>query len=164
MNDALQRAIDLRAAGRAEEAIPMLAGLLEQDPNSGEILCQLAWAHDNLGREREAVPYYEQALRCSLNDEHRAGALLGLGSTYRTLGRYAEAKETLGQGMREYPERKEFVVFYAMALHNLGEHAVAMRWLLTALAETSEDEGIRAYSRAISFYADKLDQVWEEES
>lgn len=57
MIDALQRAIDLRAAGRAEEAIPLLAGLLEQDPNSGEILCQLAWAHDNLGREREAVPY-----------------------------------------------------------------------------------------------------------
>ncbi|MGG4396683.1 tetratricopeptide repeat protein [Paenibacillus thiaminolyticus] len=161
MNDALQHAIDLRAAGRAEEAIPLLAELLGHEPDNGEILCQLAWAHDHLGREREAVPYYEQALRCPLNDEHRTGALLGLGSTYRTLGRYAEAKETLGQGMREYPDRKEFGVFYAMTLHNLGEHAEAMRLLLTALVNTSEDEGIRAYSRAIGFYADKLDQVWD---
>lgn len=52
MNDALQRAIDPRAAGRAEEAIPLLADLLGHEPDNGEILCQLAWAHDHLGRER----------------------------------------------------------------------------------------------------------------
>ncbi|WP_374015924.1 tetratricopeptide repeat protein [Paenibacillus thiaminolyticus] len=40
MNDALQRAIDLRAAGRAEEAISLLAELLEHEPDNGEIACR----------------------------------------------------------------------------------------------------------------------------
>ncbi|MNP86275.1 hypothetical protein D3C76_1864110 [compost metagenome] len=66
----------------------------------------------------------------------------------------------LQQGVREYPERKEFPAFLAMALHNLGAHHEAMEILLKLLAETSADQGIKDYSKAISFYSDKLDQIW----
>ena len=34
-------------------------------------------------------------------------ALVGLGSTYRTLGRHAEAEATLQQGRAEFPEARE---------------------------------------------------------
>ncbi|MGG6311715.1 tetratricopeptide repeat protein [Paenibacillus macerans] len=157
----IHKAIERRNAGQAEEARLILLELLDTEPDNPELLCQLAWTHDVLGREREAVPYYKKALVCGLSEEQRPGALLGLGSTYRTLGEYAKAKKILEQGLRQHPRRKEFGVFLAMALYNLGEHAEAMRLLLTELSSSSAEEGIREYARAIGFYADKLDQVWD---
>ncbi|WP_339271583.1 tetratricopeptide repeat protein [Paenibacillus sp. FSL R5-0470] len=139
----------------------MLLELYEQNSNDAELLYQLAWTHDVLGLEREAVPYYEKSLTLGLSTEQRVGALLGLGSTYRTLGEYENSKAILEQAIQEYPENKEFPVFLAMTLHNLGDHILAMGMLLKLLAETSADEGIRSYSKAISYYSDKLEQVWD---
>nr|WP_262495508.1 tetratricopeptide repeat protein [Paenibacillus sp. B2(2019)] len=139
----------------------MLLELYEQNSNDAELLYQLAWTHDVLGLEREAVPYYEKSLTLGLSSEQRVGALLGLGSTYRTLGEYENSKAVLEQAIQEYPENKEFPVFLAMTLHNLGDHSLAMGMLLKLLAETSADEGIRSYSKAISYYSDKLEQVWD---
>jgi tetratricopeptide (TPR) repeat protein len=156
----MQDAVALRSGGQAEEARIILLNLLAEDKENAELLYQLAWTHDVLGLEREAVPYYEQSLALGLPQDQRAGALLGLGSTYRTLGEYSRSREVLQQGAREYPERKEFPAFLAMALHNLGAHHEAMEILLKLLAETSADPGIKDYSKAIAFYSDKLDQIW----
>jgi tetratricopeptide (TPR) repeat protein len=154
-------AVALRNEGKAEEARVMLLELYEQNSNDAELLYQLAWTHDVLGLEREAVPFYVKSLTLGLSSEQRVGALLGLGSTYRTLGEYENSKLILEQAVHEYPENKEFPVFLAMTLHNLGDHSLAMGILLKLLAETSADEGIRSYSKAISFYSDKLEQVWD---
>lgn len=48
-----------------------------------------------------------------------------------------------------------------MVLYNLGEHAEAMQRLLVQLADTSSDKRINDYNRAIRYYADQLDRVWE---
>ncbi|MDF9842195.1 MULTISPECIES: tetratricopeptide repeat protein [unclassified Paenibacillus] len=166
MDTRMQDAIALREAGRAEEARVLLLDLLSANSkdagadNDAELLYQLAWTLDVLGLEREAVPYYEQSLAMGLPAEQRAGALLGLGSTYRTLGEYQRAKTVLQQGAEEYPERAEFQAFLAMALYNLGEHGEGTGMLLRLLADTSESPGIREYRKAISFYADKLDKIW----
>ncbi|WP_342566394.1 tetratricopeptide repeat protein [Paenibacillus sp. FSL R7-0345] len=163
----MQDAIALREAGRAEEALVLLLDLLAADSgrtgagSDAELLYQLAWTHDVLGLEREAVPYYEQSLALGLPPEQRAGALLGLGSTYRTLGEYTRARIILQQAAEEFPERAEFQAFLAMTLYNLGEHGEGMEILLRLLAETSGNTGIQDYRKAISFYADKLDQVWK---
>jgi hypothetical protein len=47
-----------------------------------------------------------------------------------------------------------------MAYYNVREHAKAMELLLKGLADTSSDEGILRYRRAIRFYSEKLDQTW----
>ena len=47
-----------------------------------------------------------------------------------------------------------------MAYYNIGEYAIALELLLNSLADTSSDEGILRYQRAIRFYSDKLDQTW----
>jgi len=47
-----------------------------------------------------------------------------------------------------------------MAYYNIGEHSKAMEFLLNSLADTSSDEGILHYQRAIRYYSDKLDQTW----
>lgn len=161
MNHSIEAAATLRSSGRAEEAKTMLLQLLPADGDNAELYYQLAWTHDVLGLEREAVPYYEKSLTLGLrDDEQKAGAMLGLGSTYRTLGQYAESRALLERGIVEFPQRAEFKAFLAMALHNLGEHAEAMELLLKLLAETSAAPGIREYHKAILFYADKLEQVW----
>nr|WP_313639035.1 tetratricopeptide repeat protein [Paenibacillus sp.] len=161
MENQLKAAVALRNEGKAEEARMILLELYEQNANDAELLYQLAWTHDVLGLEREAVPFYEKSLALGLPSEQRVGALLGLGSAYRTLGEYDYSKAILEQAVREYPENKEFPVFLAMTMHNLGDHSLAMGMLLKLLAETSSDEGIRSYSKAISYYSDKLEQVWE---
>ncbi|ANY75993.1 tetratricopeptide repeat protein [Paenibacillus ihbetae] len=159
--ETLQDAIKLREEGKPEEAKSVLMALHRHSPNDPDLNYQLAWVHDMLGLETAAVPYYEKAISSGLTGADRRGALLGLGSTYRTLGEYDKSREIFELAKKEYPEAREFNVFYAMTLYNLGGYQQAMELLLTELAETTQDEGIRSYRRAIAFYADKLDQVWE---
>jgi hypothetical protein len=46
-----------------------------------------------------------------------------------------------------------------MVLYNLGEYGKAMQKLLMEVAETTSDLSTQEYSRAIQYYADKLDQI-----
>ncbi|MEW4369098.1 tetratricopeptide repeat protein [Paenibacillus kandeliae] len=161
LEQSIQDAAELRSSGQVEQAKVELEQLLKQYPQQPDVLYQLAWTCDNLGLEREAVPYYEQALAHGLKGEDRPDAMLGLGSTYRTLGRYEDSQHLLQQAIAQYPERRELQVFYAMTLYNLGQSAEAIGVLLEQLAATSSDAGIAQYGKALRFYADKLDQVWE---
>ena len=77
----------------------------------GVALFEEACAHDREGREAEAVPCYEEALRLGLGDPERARALLGLGSTYRNLGRHDDAVRVLEAAVAEYPGRAELRLF-----------------------------------------------------
>lgn len=160
-DERLARAVELRQAGKGEEAREILLALVNERPEDAEVLYQTAWTHDTLGLEREAVPYYRRALDAGLAGEERRGALLGLGSTYRALGEYVLAEETLRKGVAEFPEDRAMQVFLAMALYNRGQHGEAIGLLLRNLAETSNDARIRRYERAILFYAPDLDSVWE---
>ncbi|GIO68949.1 hypothetical protein J21TS3_37700 [Paenibacillus cookii] len=99
----IRQAISLRESGDAEQARKLWLSLLEEEPGNAEIWYQTAWTHDVLGLEREAVPYYEEAIRLGLAEESLAGALLGLGSTFRSLGEYGRAAEVLERGMGAFP-------------------------------------------------------------
>ncbi|GCE09755.1 tetratricopeptide repeat protein [Dictyobacter aurantiacus] len=158
--DRLQTAIQLREVGRPQEARTLLLELLALYPDDAELNYQTAWAHDNLGLESEAVPFYLRAIELGLSKDSLQGALLGLGSTYRTLGEYKKAEQMLRRGMQEFPQDRAFPVFLAMALHNLQRHAEAMQLLLTNLAETTAEPSILCYKKALLFYAPQLDKTW----
>ncbi|NIK71718.1 MULTISPECIES: tetratricopeptide repeat protein [unclassified Paenibacillus] len=160
MNE-LEIAVQLRESGQLEESRLMLLALVERYPANPSVCYQCAWVHDTMGLEREAVPYYQKSIELGLSGEDRQGAYLGWGSTCRTLGMYAEAQSVFREAISEYPDNREFQVFYAMVLYNLREHGAAMEILLKQLAETSQDEGIQSYRKALLFYADKLDQRWD---
>lgn len=157
------KAIKLRNEGNKEEALERLLQLLNtiEAEQAAQLNYQIAWTYDSLGLEKEAVPYYLDAISMGIQGEDRSGALLGLGSTYRTLGQYEAAENVLRQGIDEFPENKEFRVFLAMVQYNLKEYAVAMRLLLEEIAENSSNSGVQSYRKAIAFYADKLDQRWD---
>ncbi len=158
--DLLDEADRLREGGRPEEARERLLALTAEYPDDADVACRTAWIHDALGLESEAVPYYERALaNPGLSAEDRRGSLLGLGSTYRVLGRYGQGVETLRRGVEEFPDDGAMRTFLAMALFNTGEHDEAMRLLLELTAATSQDPYVQQYRRAIEHYAKDLHET-----
>ena len=160
LQEALSSAIQLRESQKHEEARDLLLALHAEFPNDPQVNYQCAWLHDLLGLEREALPYYEKAVQMGLSGDDLKGALLGMGSTYRCIGKYQKAKETFERALELFPNNHEFKVFLAMTHYNFAKHAKAMELLLNSLADTSNDEGIIRYQRAIRYYSDKLDETW----
>lgn len=160
LDERLTTAISLRQSGDAAAAKALLLELQLENPDDARVNLQCAWVHDRLGLEREAVPFYETAIDLGLDAADLEDALLGLGSTYRTLGRYPEALATLDRAVNEFPDNRGLQVFRAMALHNNGRGKEACELLLTLLAATTSDDDIAGYRQAIDIYAEDLDRVW----
>jgi tetratricopeptide (TPR) repeat protein len=160
LQEKLASAIKLRETEKHEEARQLLLELHNEFPNDPQVNYQSAWIHDLLGLEREAIPFYEKAIQTGLRGDDLKSALLGMGSTYRCIGQYQKSVATFQQALRLFPNAHEFNVFLAMAYYNMGEHAKAMELLLNSLVNTSTDEGVLRYQRAIRFYSDKLNQTW----
>lgn len=156
----LEMALYLREKKEFEKSNGLLMDLAKQNPGDAVIQYQCAWSLDILGLEVKAVPYYEAALELGLPEEDAKGAYLGLGSTYRTIGEYEKSRRTLESGLAKFPGDKALLVFRAMAFYNLGQHDLAMESLLKIIAETSRDQEIQSYAKAIEFYSDKLDKVF----
>ena len=150
----------LRQEGQHEEARLLATELAASSPRNAELQYEAASVHDYLGLEAEAIPFYKLAIAGDLPPESLRGAFLGLGSTYRTLGRYSEAKATLVEGLARFPDANEMKVFLAMVLHNLGEAKQAIEALLLVLAETTNDVNLQVYRRAIEFYAQDIERTW----
>jgi tetratricopeptide (TPR) repeat protein len=154
MNESMTKAKELKAQGEYELARQLLLDLQKEHPWNAEVAYQCAAVHDNLGLEKEAAPFYERAIVLGLSNNDLAGAILGLGSTYRCLKEFEKSASTLEDGVRRYPEDWGMKIFLAMTYHESGRHDAAMEILLNALAETSGDESIQAYKRAIIEYAE----------
>lgn len=118
-------------------------------------LFEEACAHDREGREAEAAPCYEEALAIGLGERERRRALLGLGSTYRNLGRHDDAIRVLEGAVTEYPDRAELRVFLALALRSGGREAEAFVLLGRLVVDEADLHG---YDRAASYYLDHLDE------
>ena len=164
----LAEAIQLREEGRAkqdqsilETARELLLVLGSAYTEDAEVTYQTAVVHDNLGLSREAIPFYLKALNQGLAGSDLERALMGLGSTYRLLGEYKQAEETLRRGMKEFPHNRAIQVFLAMTLYNLQFYKEAMELILTNLMETTSDEKLQYFKRGISYYASHLDETWE---
>ncbi|QVY62547.1 tetratricopeptide repeat protein [Cytobacillus gottheilii] len=156
-----EKAIQLRKRGNLEESNELLIQLVSQFPNNASINYHCAWSYDLLGEEPRAVSFYENAIRLGLASEELEGAIVKLGSTYRTLGEYQKSEKAFEKGIGLFPNNKAIQVFYAITLYNLSQHDQAMVLLLKVLIHTTNDEEILGYKKAIEFYADKLDEVWE---
>jgi tetratricopeptide (TPR) repeat protein len=162
----LAEAIRLRQTGRAqqdeailEQARTLLLELATAYPDDAEISYQTAWVHDNLGLEREAIPFYRRALDQGIAGPDLEGCLLGLGSTYRGLGEYQLAEETLRRGVSEFPRNRALQIFLAITLYNRQQHTEAMELVLTNLLETTADEKLQYFKRPLLYYTQHLDEI-----
>lgn len=157
----LDKAIDLRNSGNHIKSNELLMKLVQKFPDNASINYQCAWSFDLLGEESKAVPFYEKAIQLGLSLKELEGALLGLGSTYRTLGEYEKSKGIISKGIELFPTNRAIQTFYSMTLYNLKEHSKAMELLLKCLIDTTTDEEISKYKKAINFYSNKLDEIWK---
>ena len=57
------------------------------------------------------MPYYLRAIAGGLPGDLLRSAYVGLGSTYRVLGRFLESLGVLDQGLAEFPQAREIIVF-----------------------------------------------------
>jgi tetratricopeptide (TPR) repeat protein len=151
----------LRKNGQHEEAKAQLVKLAAQFPDDSAVQYETACVHDFLGLEREAIPFYLNAIQKGLSGNNLRSTYLGLGSTYRALGMYKESKQTFLEGLQFFPEATEIKVFLAMTNYNLNEYHEAMASLLTVIADTTADSEIKRYARAIREYSENLDRTWD---
>lgn len=161
MNEQVKEALILREELHYEESKKLFVRLVEEYPDNAFINYQCAWSCDILGEERKAILFYEQAIKLGLSGEELEGAYLGLGSTYRSLGEYKLAEKMLLKGIKEFPKNEAIKVFLSITLYNLKEHKKATELLLTLLLNTTKNEDILLYRKAIELYTENLDTIWE---
>lgn len=155
----LDAIVGARAHGQFNQLLPRLQDLDLRHPNVGEIAYQLAWTCDTLGRTEQAIAFYEKAVALGLPPNELSNALIGLGSTLRTLGQLDRSAEVLRSGILQFPDNREFDVFLALTLHAQGKHAEALALALETLIDTTEDPGLTAYGRAIRHATSKLSSL-----
>jgi tetratricopeptide (TPR) repeat protein len=160
VDERLAKAVELRERGELEEARTLLLELRAERPDDAHVALQTAWVHDSLGCEEEAVGHYEAALAGELSDDELRPLLLGLGSTYRTLGRDEDSDRTFRAAIERFPDFRPLRVFHAMTEYNLGRSREAVRSLIEVLLETTSDPQILRYRRSLGAYAEDLDRSW----
>ncbi|WP_252178275.1 tetratricopeptide repeat protein [Endozoicomonas sp. 4G] len=160
MQSIINDAIKLRQQENFAASIRKLESLITDKKYSGQAFLQIAWNYDAQGMERDAIPYYKNALNGALSKDDRFDCLLGLASSLRCIGNYEEADLFFKVLVSEFTDRDELIPFYAMNLYNLGKHKESVRLLLQILLKTTDSPNITAYKDAIDIYAHDLDQTW----
>lgn len=152
MDSRLQAAITLRKQGEYEKSRQALNVLAEIPALRAQALLNIAWSFDNESKEHEAEPYYRAALAAGLTGEDDFEAQFGLASTWRCLGKYVEAKALFEEIMARWPQATEVRPFYALCLHNLGEHDKAVAVLLESIVQ-HPDTRTQPYTEVLRYYA-----------
>ena len=109
-----------------------------------------------LGRTEEAAQHYERAIALGLPPNDHSVVLIGLANALRLSGETARAVEVLEDAQRQFPDYREISLFLGIALHAAGRSADAVKRLIDAALDASEDPGLSAYQRSIRYHASKL--------
>ena len=101
-------------------------------PRQAGVWLESALALDRLGREEQAIPFYERAIRLGLSGSALCDALICLGSSLRNVGRVRDAVRKFQQAKRRFPGDVVVELFLALGYHDAAQATEALR--LTALA------------------------------
>jgi tetratricopeptide (TPR) repeat protein len=156
VKEQLALAIQLRNKGKLEQSKQLLLKLIHLYPNDSEIYFHCGQVHDSMGLEKEAVEFYEKAIRLGLKEESLKDAFVCLGSTYRVLGEYDKSLEVLTKARQQFPDYRPVQIFLALTLYSLKRYSEAMEIMLKNLIDTTDDEGLHNYQRALKYYAGHL--------
>lgn len=157
----LSEALSKMVSKDYKEAKVMFETLVNESPEDPLINFHCGSVNDALGLERVAIPFYRRALENGITGEKREAAFIQLGSSYRCIGEYHFAKDVLTNGLSEFPDNPALKVFYAMTLYNMGEHKESFTLMLNTLISNSSDEWLKKYEKALRFYSENIDRVWE---
>jgi cyanophycin synthetase len=105
---------------------------------------------DAAGREKQAIPLYRLALARGLANEDLHTALIGLGSSLRTVGNTQAAITTLRKARRLFPRDRVVIMFLALAHYDAGQRDLVIRQLGDALLNESVQPRLARYRRVLS--------------
>lgn len=162
IEETIAHAKKLRQEDELEASQEMLLELLEQHPRNPSVLYEVGGSYDVLGEEKDAIPYYQQAIKAGLDGDDLQECLVCLGSSQRYVGHFEEAVETLAKVVKQFPDDNSGKVFLALAYYSDGREDEAVQLLLDLLLQTTNDENILAYADTLDYYKDNLDEVWDE--
>lgn len=154
----LAAAARLRDAGAHVEAHRQLVALAAAHPDDAAAQAEAAFASDRLGREAEALRFYQRAFELGGPPDDRPGFLLGFGSTLRNVGRVDDAVAVLGEAVLAYPEHAALRAFLALALGSAGHHGLALATMLEAGLAASPT-AFAPYRRALGEYLRALQEA-----
>lgn len=146
----------LRQAGDHATAHARALRLALGHPDDVRAQTAAAYACDRLGREHEAIAYYERAWELGVPESERPGFLVGFGSTLRNVGRAEEAVARLAEATAAYPDDAALRAFLALALHAAGHGTMALAAMLEAALAAARPDGFGPYARALAEYQAEL--------
>jgi len=136
-------------AKRRSSALRHLAQLRELYPRRATIWLESALELDRRGREAEAIPFYERALRLGLKGDALRDAMVCLASSLREVGRPQAALHHLQRAHRRFPGDKTVRLFMALAYHDVGQDSKALRLLALTYLDESRDSNVEGYRSAL---------------
>jgi len=162
IEDTIARAKELRREDELEASQELLLNLLADHPNDPLVLYEVGGSYDVLGEEKQAIPYYQKAIKAGLDGDDLQECLVCLGSSHRNVGNFQDAVETLKKAVDQFPDDNSGKVFLALAYYSDGREDEAVRLLLELLLETTNDQNILNYADPLDYYKDNLDEVWDD--
>lgn len=162
IEETIARAKKLRRQDDLEASQEILLNLLAQHPNNPLVLHEVGGSYDVMGEEKQAIPYYQKAIKAGLEGANLQECLVCLGSSQRNVGDFEDAITTLEKVVAQFPDNNSGKVFLALAYYSEAREDEAVRLLLELLLETTNDENILAYADPLDYYKDNLDEVWDD--
>lgn len=119
-------------------------------PDAGKIWLEIGLLYDRRGREAEAIPFYEKALKLGMSQDDRRSCLICLGSSLRTVGKLQEARKTFQRAAKADPGCIAPEMFMALVLCDLGEHQRAVKLLAGLLLKADEAQELDGFRSALT--------------
>ncbi len=144
-------------SGKPEDDLDGLLAAARAHPDDVEAVLAAGGACDRIGREHDAIVFYERARELGIPEHLEQDFTIWYGSTLRNVGRVEEAVTRLAEGCAVYPDNASMRAFLALALHSAGHHSLAMASMLeAALAAAARSDGFGRYTRALTSYQTEL--------
>ena len=162
IEETITRAKELRREDELEASQELLLELLAQHPDEPLVLHEVGGSYDVMGEEKQAIPYYQRAIKAGLDGDDLQECLVCLGSSQRNVGDFEEAITNLEKAVAQFPDNNSGKTFLALAYYSEGREDDAVRLLLELLLDTTGDENILAFADPLDYYKDNLDEVWDD--
>lgn len=131
------------------QSLNQLAQLRYMHPKNAMVWLHSALALDRRGREAEAIPLYQRALKLGLQGQPLRDALVCLASSLREIGKSRAALTQLRRAQTRFPNDKVIHLFLALAYHDLGQKTRALKVLARTCLDDTKNPDLKKYRAAL---------------
>lgn len=147
--DEIAKGYSILENGRREEAVKYFEELRARHISSARIWLHSAFVLDSVGKEADAIPVYETALKLGLRGRDARDAHVCLASSLRKVGRSREGLSRLGAVVGRFRQDVVMELFYALLASDNDRLHDAVHVLSRALLRESSEKDLGKYRAAL---------------